>query len=171
MKRRCVYKGGVLLLALALASCGYHVGGLKAKAMKGMETYSVTMFENHTTFPQVAQQMTTALADALQRDGTFRMASPSMCDFTISGKVTRVDMASLRTNPDDTYLSSEVGLTVHVSYTVTDNKSGKVVTSGQVYEQGSYFNDIGNVQSARDAALSYATRKAACSVVDSLTLP
>lgn len=171
MNPKRIHKAGVLLLAMALASCGYHVGGLKAKAMEGMETYNVTMFENHTVFPQVSQQMTTALADALQRDGTFRMASASRSDFSLSGSVTRVDMTSLRTNPEDTYLSSEVGLTVHVSYTVTDNRTGKVIASGQVAEQGSYFNDIGNVQSARDAALSYATRKAAYSVVDRLTLP
>lgn len=171
MKKNIIHLASVALLSLSLSACGYHLGGLKAAALKNMETYSVSMFENDTTYPQVAQQMTTALADAMQRDGTFRMVSPAQCDFTLSGRVLRVDMTSLRTDPDDTYLSSEIGLTVHVAYTVTDNKTGKEVSGGQVSGQGSYFNDIGNAQSARDAALSYATRKAASNVVDSLTLP
>lgn len=160
-----------VLASLALASCGYHVGGLKNSRMQNVNTFCINMFENDTTFPQVSQQMTTALADALQRDGSFRLASSGRSDCSISGKVTRVSMESLRTDPDDTYLSSEVGLTVYVDYKVTDLKTGKVILEGSVSEQGSYFNNLGNMQSARDASLSYATRRAASSIVDNLTLP
>lgn len=158
-------------LPLFTASCGYQLGGLVNGDMKGMETFDVTMFENQTNYPNVAMQMTTALADALQSDGTFRMVAPSQSDFSVSGKVTSVSASSLTTNPDDSYLSLEIGLTVHVQYTITDRKSGRVIKTGTVTGQGSYFNTSGNAQSARESALSYATRLAADELVDALTLP
>ena len=73
-------------LPLFTASCGYQLGGLVNGDMKGMNTFDVTMFENQTNYPNVAMQMTTALADALQSDGTFRMVAPSQSDFSVSGK-------------------------------------------------------------------------------------
>lgn len=159
------------MLPLFTASCGYQLGGLVNGDMKDMKTFDVTMFENQTNYPLVAMQMTTALADALQSDGTFRMVAPSQSDFSVSGKVTSVSASSLTTNPDDTYLSLEIGLTVHVQYTITDRKTGKVIKTGTVSGQGSYFNTSGNAQSARESALSYATRLAADELVDALTLP
>lgn len=158
-------------LPLLTASCGYQLGGLVNGKMEGMKTFDITMFENQTTYPHVAMQMTTALADAMQSDGTFTMAAPSASDFTVSGKVSRVQASSLTTNPDDTYLSLEIGLEVQVYYTITDRKTGRTIKTGHVVGKGSYFNTQGNVQSAREAALSYATRMAARVLVDELTLP
>ena len=164
----------LLLLAAAvlLSSCGYRLGGLRRAAMRGFKTYSVEMFENRTLFPSVAMQVTTAITDSLQRDGTFRLASPEKADFRVIGAVSSVQAAGLRTNAGDTYLSSEVGLRVYVSYSVINNRTGKLIFSRLVNAQGSFFNDdTGNVQTARDSALSYAARQAAELVVQSLTLP
>ncbi len=159
-------------VALLCASCGYHIGGLTNGAMKDVQTFDVSMFENHTNYPYVAMQMTTALTDALQADGTFRLVAPAKSDCCISGKVVSVTPNSLITNPDDSYISTEIGLTVYVDYEVTDRKSGKVLKKGSVRGRGSYFNTGGgNVQAARESALSYATRLAARNVVDELTLP
>lgn len=157
---------------LALVSCGYHLGGLRKASLRGLNTYSVEMFANETLYPNVAMQITTAVADSMQRDGTFRMASPEKCDFKIVGAVNSVSASGLRTNAGDTYLSSEIGLTVHVSYTIINCRTGKTIMSSHVSAEGSFFNDsTGNVQTARDSALSYATRRAADLIVQALTLP
>lgn len=165
----------VLLLsaaALLCASCGYTIGGLTNGAMKDVKTFDVSMFENYTNYPYVAMQMTTALADAMQADGTFRLVSPAKSDCCISGKVVSVTPHSLITSPDDSYISTEIALTVHVDYVVTDRKTGKELKKGSVRGQGSYFNTGGgNVQTAKESALSYATRLAAREMVDALTLP
>lgn len=171
MRMGSLYTLCLCLAALALASCGYRLGGLKNGAMKDMETFCIDMFENRTVYPQISRQVTTALGDAVQRDGTFRMAPSSSADFCISGVVSRIGASSLRTNPDDSYLSSEVGLTIEVEYAITNQRTGKIIKKGRVHAEGSYFNDVGNIQSARDAALSYAARKAAEDVVEQLTLP
>ncbi|MBQ4613982.1 MAG: hypothetical protein IJB31_03555 [Akkermansia sp.] len=159
-------------VALCLGSCGYHLGGLRNGAMKNVDTFCVEMFENRTTHAMVSMQMTTAVADALQRDGTFRLASPSTSDVRIEGVVTNVASTSLITDYRDSYISAEIGLRVFVSYKVIDCRTNKVLISGTTEAEGSFFNsDSGNVQTARDAALSYATRKAATNIVNRLTIP
>ncbi len=171
MKTRCSFLAFGLLPVLALSGCGYHLGGLRADALKNKETFCVNMFANHSTQPMVALQMTNALADALQRDGAFRMASPADCDFRIDGAVTGIGQRSYSADPYDSYVSSELGLVINVTYRVTDTQSGKVLLSGTTQATGSYFNNAGNVQSGRDAALSYAARQAADNIVNHLTIP
>lgn len=160
-----------ILFALLLAACGYRMGGLKKTSMKKMNTFSVEMFDNETVFPFVAMQLTTALTDTMQRDGTYTMASSEKCDFKIRGAVYSVHETSQRTNTADTYLSSEIGLTVYVSYVVRDAHTGKEIVRSSVSAEGSYFNDTGSVETARDSALSYATRRAAELIVQYLTTP
>ncbi len=171
MKIRSLLTACALPLLL-ITGCGYHLGGLRCNALKDKDTYCVNMFANHTTQPNVAMQMTTALADNLQRDGSFRMASPTECDFKIDGTVTRILRTSLSANSRDSYVSSEIGLRVYVDYVVTDAATGKELVRGTTNAEGSYFNSTsGNVQSARESALSYATRKAAENIVYQLTIP
>lgn len=160
-----------LTLALAaglLSSCGYHLGGYKPAAMQNMNTFCVEMFDNETTVPGVAVQMTTALTDAVQRDGTYTLASRDSADFRISGAVSSIIRNSLSNDYMDAYRSLEIGVQVHVRYTVTDNRTGKVIYQSVASGQGSHFNNEGSVQSSMDSALSFATRRAAESVVNTI---
>ncbi len=161
---------GCVLLA---SGCGYHLGGVKSRAMAKVDTICVDMFDNKTLYPNVAIQVTTALTETMQRDGAFRMASPERSDAVVRGSVISVASSSLRTNSRNTYLSAEIGLTVHVRYFVIQTATGRVLARGEVSAEGSYFNDDanGNVQTARDTALSYATRQAADQIVQKLTIP
>lgn len=159
------------LLAFLVSSCGYHLGGIKPGYMKNMNTFCVEMFENNTVQPNVGMLMTTAMANELQSDGTYRMAPRSEADFILKGKVTHITRESLRTNTDDTYVSSEIGLTVHVEYEIVERKSGKVLRENESSATGSYFNQGVNTVSAMDTALSYATRLVAENITLNLTAP
>ena len=159
-----------ILLALLMVSCGYQLGGFKRSSLKGVDSFCVRMFENNTTFSNVSMQLTTAITDNLQRDGTYKLASPTDADVVLMGRVLSVQAGSLRTNWSDTYLSSEIGLTIVVYYSVVNTRTGKRLAGGEVKAEGSYFNS-GNVQTARDSALSYAARRAAELIVQALTTP
>lgn len=154
------------LAAAAVSACGYHLGGIKPDNMRHMNTFAVEMFENNTVQPNVGMLMTTAMANALQSDGTYRMSSRAEADFIVKGVVTHIDRESLITNTEDTYVSRQIGLTVCVDYQVIDRKTGKVLRAGDTNGSGSYFNQGVNTVAAMDTALSYATR---C-VADSITL-
>ncbi len=156
-----------------MLGCGYHLGGVKSRSLQKVDSLCINMFANNTLYPNVAMQLTSALTENMQRDGVFRLASPELCDAVLSGYVSSVTSSALRTNSRNTYLSTEIGLIVHVRYTVTAASTGRVLTRGEVSAEGSYFNDDanGNIQTARDSALSYATRQAAEQIVQKLTIP
>lgn len=159
------------LCILCLASCGYHLGGLKNSQVKGMDTCCVHMFGNHSFYPSAATQLTSALADTLQRDGTFSIAAPGEADMTIDGEIIGVSLASVRTNLQDTYVSDEVRLTVSVNYRVIRSSTGETLQSGNVNESVTCFLELGNVESGKEDAVSYAVRKVAERIVERLTTP
>ena len=154
--------------ALALSSCGYHLGGMKPANMKDMNTFCVEVFENETLYPNAGMLMTTAMANSLQSDGTYRMAPRKDADFIVKGKVCRISRESLITDSEDTYVSVKRGLTVNVNYKVIDRKSGKELYDSCVAETSSFFNQIGSTESAVEAALSYATRRIADEITNEL---
>lgn len=160
-----------LSVLLLLGSCGYHVGAFRSPRMGINRTFCVNMFENTSFYPMAGMQMTSALTDALQSDGSFRMAPRGNSDVTVSGKVVSVVATSLRTNALDSYVSDEVNLTVTVEYQVTENSTGKVLMKGAVQESASCANQIGNVQSARDDAVAWAVRQAADRIVANMSTP
>ncbi len=165
-----IFAGALSLLVLS--SCGYHLGGVKNRSLQKVESVCISMFDNNTLYQDVAMQVTTALGEEMQRDGAFRILAPNRADCTISGAVTSVRASGLRTDSQNTYLSTEIGLTVTVRYYVTQNSTGKTLLTGVASAEGSYFNDeTGNVQTARDSALSYATRQIAEKIVQKMTIP
>lgn len=162
---------GLAALAAGVSSCGYRAGGYKPGALEGKETAFVEVFTNHTIQPLLSSQTTAAVCDMLQRDGTYKLASPQKADFIIRGNINNITRSSLRTNPYDSYLSSEVQLTVQMSYQVVDRRSGKVLMRGSVSGAGSNLSTTGNVQGAVDNALNSAAIRAAEALVTNLTMP
>ena len=58
-----------------MVSCaGYHLGGTKPPSLAGVRTVSVPMFANGTQEPRAEALATTAVTDAIVRDGTYRLA-------------------------------------------------------------------------------------------------
>ena len=162
----------LLLAGLSAASCGYRLDGALNPAMKDVHSYAVDMFQNSSFHPEAGLMVTTALTDRLERSGTMRLRSRGQADCTISGRVTGVTRNSLRASTRDSLISSEIGLTVNVEYTVLDNRTGKEIVKGHVSGQASFFNnDLGSVQTAEQNAISYAARQAADDIVTDLTLP
>lgn len=164
----------VLAAALLLSACSlelYHMGGLKPKDMQQLNTFCVQMFENHSTQPTASMLLTNAVTDALQRDGTYKLATGSKADFAVSGEITHISRTSLLTDSEDSYLSREVGIVLHVRYTIKDLRTGKVIRESDAVGESSYFTTMTNLQSALSDALSHAARRAAEQITTDLTMP
>ncbi len=155
--------------ALVFSSCGYHLGGMKPVSMKDMNTFCVEVFENETLHPNAGMLMTTAMANALQSDGTYRMAPRNEADFIVKGTVSRIVREALITDSEDTYISEQIGACVHVNYQVLERRTGKVLFHSEESETGEFFNQIGNAESAMESAISYATRRIADEITLNLT--
>lgn len=151
--------------ALALSACGYHLGGMKPVSMKDMNTFCVEVFENETLYPNAGMLMTTAVGNALQSDGTYRMAPHGQADFIVKGKVARIERESLITDSEDTYISEQIGARVYVQYQIVNRKTGKILFNSEEEETGEFFNQVANPESAFESAISYATRRIADEIV------
>ena len=173
MKKRHIFSLSLsaLVAAALTTSCGYRAGGYQPSVLRGKTSAFVEVFANYTIQPMLASQTTAAVCDILQRDGTYTLASPQKADIIIRGKISDITRSSLRTNPYDSYLSSEVQLTVRVNYEVVDRKTGKTLLSSSVTGRGSNLSTTGNVQGAVDNALNSAAIRAAEALVTNLTMP
>ncbi len=150
-----------ILLATGLSSCGYNLGFSKPAPLQHAETVTVEMFENNSLEHLAGILVTNAVADTMQRDGTFKLASSGAADICIRGTISEVQFSSVRPNPENTYISSEIDLTLFVNYQVVDNRTGKTIYQGRLKNASTFFNESGNVQAARESALGYAAQKTA----------
>ncbi len=141
---------------------------MKATALQNMNTFCVEVFDNETEHPNAGMLMTTAMANTLQSDGTYRMASRSESDFVVKGTVRKIDRSSWITSTEDTYISTQIGVCVGVDYQVVDRKSGRVLIASYNEEEGNFFNEVGNTESAFETAISYATRRIADEITTTL---
>ncbi len=150
-----------MIAIVSVPSCGYNLGFSKPTVLKDAQTVSIEMFDNDTLEPLAGTLVTNAIVDMMQRDGTFRLASPSKADVLIRGAVRSVNFSSLRPNPRNTYVSSEISLYLEISFEVINKKTGKTVLKGKVDDSAGFYNESGNVQAARESALAYAAQKVA----------
>lgn len=157
-----------LAAGILLPGCGYHLGGYKPDELRNMHTFNVTMMENNSLEPRAAVLVTSALADSMQRDGTYRLSSSGKSDFRIEGEIASVSYSSLRTNSEDTYVSDEIAMNVTVKYRVLRNSDNKTLLENTVEVSAGFYN-MGNVQTARTNAMSYAAMLIAQRITDALT--
>ncbi len=150
-----------MLLAMGLSSCGYNLGFSKPAPLQHAKTVTVEMFENNSLEHLAGILVTNAVADTMQRDGTFKLASSSDADIRIRGTVTEISFNSVRPNPENTYISSEIDITLVVEYEVLNNSTGKSIYEGRLRNTTTFSNESGNVQTARESALGYAAQKTA----------
>ncbi len=156
---------------LSLSSCGYKLGGVKSAELVHVKSISVRMFQNDSLEPLAGILVTNAVTDQLQRDGTYRIGSPTGADARLEGRIVHIRLHSLQVNPDDTYTGTEIGLEITLQCKVIDNKTGKILADFTTDAEASYFNQASsNIQAARDHAISYAARQAAENVVIRLSL-
>ncbi len=170
MKRSLLFSSVALLLAAPclLSSCGYHLGGYKPDKLKDMHTFNVVMMENNSLEPRAGVLVTSAVADSMQRDGTYRLSARGKSDFRIEGDIASVTYSSLRTNREDTYVSDEIAMNVTVNYRVIDNANNQNLLENTVTVSSNFYNQ-GNVQTARMNAMSYAAMLIAQRITDNLT--
>ena len=115
-----------VLAAIFLSGCaGYRLGSVNGDAA-GEKTVQVLPFDNQTLQPRLNDDVTQALRERLQTDGTYRLVTGEPGDLVVRGVIrtyTRVGLGNLNRDAS-TMQNYRVAVTVHV--TVTDRVSGKV---------------------------------------------
>jgi hypothetical protein len=125
MSRRAILVAQLVLTCLFAFGCaGYHIGPVTKVSYKSI---AVPMFRNMTLRPQIEAQISNAVIQRLQQDGSLRIESRSNADVILTGSVTKYFREALRSLRTDTGVPREYEITITVRVEATDRRTGETV--------------------------------------------
>ena len=107
-----------------LGCAGYHVGPVTKRSFKSI---AVPMFRNTTLRPQLEAQISNAVIQRLQQDGSLRIESEARADVVLRGSIVKYYRESLRSLRSDANIPREFEITITVSVEATDRRTGETV--------------------------------------------
>lgn len=146
---------------LSLVSCaGYQLGGVKPASLAKVKNITVPMFSNSTQHPRAEAIATSAVANAIVQDGTYRISNLDQADAVLEGNLKAIRYSTIRGTRLDTLLPEELASTVTLSWTLRDAKDPtKVLASGTSTGSSQLFVSS-NLQTARNNSLPEALERA-----------
>lgn len=148
------------------ASCaGYEIGGRKPQSLAGIERIAVPMFTNATQHPRAEAIATSAVAQAITRDGTYRISAIDHADAVLEGTLRSVSYSTVRGTRFDTLLAQEFLNTVTIQWQLRDARDPTLILARDTSTGTSQLFRDSNLQTARNNALNDALENAAESLV------
>lgn len=115
----------LLLFSSFLFGCaGYHIGPVTKTSFHSI---AVPMFRNDTLIPQLEAQISNAVIQRLQQDGSLQIEPRSRADVVLHGTVERYDRIALRSLRTDTGVPREFRISITVRVEATDRRTGETV--------------------------------------------
>lgn len=157
------------LLALAATSCtGYQLGGAKPAVLKNVKNITIPMFHNDTLHPRAEALATSAAADALVQDGTYRITKLDNADAVLEGTVHTIDYMAIRTTRLDTLRPEELQNTVTINWRLKDARDPTKTLASGISTGTSRFFVASNLQTSRNNALPDALQRASEAMISKL---
>jgi hypothetical protein len=164
-----LFKSTLGLALLALTSCvGYHLGGTKPTTLADVRRIAVPMFSNTTMHPRAEAIATSAVADAISADGTYRISEADQADAILEGTVRRIDYNMIRATRLDTLRPEELANSATIEWTLRDSRNPTRVLALGTSSGTSQLFVTSNLQTARNNALPEALSRAAEALTSSL---
>ena len=160
-----------LLAALwCMVSCaGYHLGVAKPKPLAHVNTIAVEMFANATLHPRAEALATSAVANAIVLDGTYRIVRADQADAVLEGRIASIRYTSIRNTRLDTLHPEELTNMVTLQWTLRDARNPtRIITSGSSVGTSQLYVSP-DLQTARNNALPDALERAGNALVSSLS--
>jgi hypothetical protein len=153
----------------AMVSCaGYQLGGVKPASLAGVKSIAVPMFANDTQHPRASALATSAVANALVQDGTYRISTTDKADAVLEGTLSRIKYRQIRGTRRDSLFPEELANTVTIEWTLRDAKDPTIVLAKGKAEGTSQLFVSANLQTARNNALPEALDRASEELVSSI---
>jgi outer membrane lipopolysaccharide assembly protein LptE/RlpB len=116
----------VLLAALVLSGCAYHLGATNGMA-EGARTIEVQPFSNKTLEPRLGDAVTSAVRRTLQSDGTYKLATTDAGDIVVTGVLTKYERREISFLPEDVLTARDYRILLTAQVTARDRSTGKVI--------------------------------------------
>jgi hypothetical protein len=115
----------IAFVSLFIFGCaGYHVGPVSKRSFKSI---AVPMFRNTTLRPQLEAQISNAIIQRLQQDGSLRIETEPRADVVLKGTIIKYFREALRSLRQDTGVPREYEITITVRVEATDRVTGETV--------------------------------------------
>ena len=152
-----------------LVSCaGYQLGDIKPASLTQVKSIAVPMFVNTTLHPRAEALATSAVANALVLDGTYRLAGPDKADAVLKGELHSIKYAPIRNTRLDTLHPEELSNTVTLHWSLRDAKDLTKILASGTSTGSSELYVADNLQTARNSSLPDALERAAQNLVSIL---
>ena len=161
--------------ALSAAGClltsgclGYHLGPAKPAFLKDVHTIAVPVFRNNTLVPGLEGLITDTVIGQIQQDGTYKVTSNDNADAVLICIIEKLQRTPERSVTGNVLLTSEFDLDLGVRYTLAERASGKILDSGRLDGQTTFF--VGNdVQQDERQAVPLAAQQLAVRLVSQIS--
>jgi hypothetical protein len=161
-----------LLFAAALCGltgcAGYQLGPAKPSFLKDAHTLAVPAFRNNTLEPRLEALVTDTVIRQLQEDGTFQIVHESAADAVLLGIIEKVERRPARSVRGNVLLTREFTLSMRVRYQLINRATGRVLDSGTLLGDTSFFVGSDLQQNERQA-IPLAAQKVAVRLTSQLT--
>ena len=108
----------------AFGCAGYRVGPVTKRNFKSI---AVPMFRNTTLHPQIEAQISNAIIQRLQQDGSLRVETEPRADVVLKGSIIKYYREALRSLRTDTGVPREYEIIITVRVEATDRRTGETV--------------------------------------------
>lgn len=158
----------LLPVCLLLTSCaGYHLGGQKPAHLRDIRTLAVPAFKNMTLEPRLAVNVTNAVIKQLQNHGAYQIVDRCNADAVLVGTIQGVNRSQYRSDRTNILRSSQMRLTLEVTYDIQD-RNGRVLHSHFQTGESFIFLDP-NLQLSETQALEDAAQRLGTNLANELS--
>lgn len=126
--------GGLVMAAIQLAGCGYHVAGRSSTLPKSIHVIAVPALENKTSTFKIEQKLTTATIHEFLSKTNFKVVSdPNGGDAVLTGKVVSLEVVPLLFQSTSSTSGSTLAqatamlVTMRCEVTLTERDNDKVL--------------------------------------------
>jgi len=137
------------ICALFLNGCaGYRLGS--TLTVKSVYVPTVT---NNTDEPFLETEITRAIRDELQREGSLRLESENEAESTLIISVNKYELTAISTERTNRSLANEFRVDLVASVKLVENSTGRVIMNRSAVRGDSFFEFAGDLVTARRTAL------------------
>lgn len=149
----------ILILCNLFTSCYY---SFKGKGMPGIESITISQFEDRTAEFQIREKLESQLIQTFQQENVFKIRPAESADATLNGIILSVRDVPRAIGKNE--VASQTEVSVNVQITLIQKATGKKLFS-QNFTALALYTDISNRDVAIEKAIDELTRNIADRIV------
>jgi len=157
-----------LTVLLGLVGCGYRFGDIKPLPMADVQTLGIPTFINKTFENRIEVLAADTLIKQFQQDGTYAIVSDKTADAVLYGEITDIERFQARPVLRNVLATAEFELRVRVSYEVVERTTGRLLMTGVVIGETTFFSSP-DLQIEETQAIPVALQRASVDIVSRVT--